>query len=77
MFLPFEIVAIIYYLSDIDTRLIFNKLCPTNSFLSRKLYVNKNLYLLLSNLYRIRINKYNHIKSLQSNLSSHFLLQNL
>lgn len=77
MSLSFDIIEIIYYLSDIDTRFVFNKIFPINSFLFKKLHVDKNLYYLLSNLYRIRINKYNHIKSLQSNLSSHFLLQNL
>jgi hypothetical protein len=77
MYLPFEIIDIIYHLSNIDTQLVFNKLCPINSFLFKKINIDKNLYHLLSNFCKIHINRYNHIKSLKFNLTSHILLQNL
>ena len=77
MFLAFDVIEIIYYLSDIDNQIVFNKLFPRNSFLIRKIHIDKNLYCLLSNLCKIHINRYNHIKSLKFNLTSHILLQNL
>ena len=77
MILPFELIEIIFYLSDIDSQLIFRKLFPPNSFITKKLNININLYQRLSNLYLIKIHKYNHFKSLKSNLLRHNLLQNL
>ena len=75
MNLPFELMEIIYYLSDIDHQLIFRKLFPPNSFRSKKIIIDSILSSKLSNLYSIQIHKYNHFKSLKINLLQHNLLQ--
>jgi hypothetical protein len=70
MYLPFELIQNIYDFSDIDSKLLLNKIYNHSSFIHPKLIISNDHFFILNNFLSLKYTHYICMESLKNKFSS-------